>query len=84
MSHTDEEVQLAALVMDIGAKPSGVEEALMVVIEFGGIDGAHHKQWVLDQVLRCLAGDRYHKLVRLMKAGEDGPNTYGWEEGIAP
>lgn len=59
------------------------EHALAIISSYGGIDGAHHKQWVLDQVVRVLADD-YEAWVRKQKDGEDGPDTYGWEEGIAP
>lgn len=82
--------------------------ALQYVMLYGGIDGAHHKDWVLDQVARILNGapvtvklakwddgtenirysvgesDQYHAWVAELKDGEDGPETYGYEEGIAP
>jgi hypothetical protein len=61
-----------------------VFEALEVIHLFGGIDGAHHKQWVLDQVVRYLTGPAYEEWVTKQKAGEDGPDTYEWDEGIAP
>ncbi len=61
-----------------------VTEALNVIARFGGIDGAHHKTWVIDQVARCLLGDRYKEWVTDMMAGEDGPATYGYDEGITP
>lgn len=32
------------------------ENALMYITMYGGIDGAHHKDWVLDQVARILNG----------------------------
>ena len=59
-------------------------DALQLIVRFGGIDGDHHKAWVLDQVVRALAGQRYADLVRDACAGADGPNTYTWEEGIPP
>lgn len=58
--------------------------ALIVIEMYGGIDGAHHKQWVIDQVVRALTGGRYEEWVAEMKNGEDGPETYEWDEGIAP
>jgi hypothetical protein len=61
-----------------------IGEALHLIGRYGGIDGAHHKQWVLDQVARKLAGDKYEAWVRAVKEGEDGPDTYEWDEGIAP
>ena len=81
--------------------------ALYYVERYGGIDGAHHKDWVLDQVARILNGaeitvvqarwrdgqkdfrvtvtetEQYHQWVKDMKDGEDGPDTYGYDEGIA-
>ncbi len=35
---------------------SAKEEALQIAAECGGIDGAHHKQWVIDQMVRALTG----------------------------
>ncbi len=59
-------------------------DALNLIIRFGGIEGDHHKAWVLDQVTRLLAGDGYGELVVDACAGKDGPETYSWETGIAP
>lgn len=61
-----------------------IDEALLLIFKYGGIDGAHHKQWVLDQVVRALTGECYDTWVAEAKDGEDGPNTYDWDEGIAP
>jgi hypothetical protein len=62
------------------------QSALDIIIQYGGIDGAHHKDWVLDQVVRTLIGDdiKYKEWVSLAKSGEDGENTYEYNEGIAP
>ena len=49
------------------------QAALDIGLEFGQIDGAHHKQWVIDQMIRALTGDQYHQLV-----GDD------WDTGTAP
>ena len=61
-----------------------ISRALELIVSYGGIDGAHHKDWVLDQVARVLAGDDYDRMVAEAKAGEDGPETYGWDVGIPP
>lgn len=61
-----------------------VAYALEVIERYGGIDGQHHKTWVIDQVARMLTGDGYNEWVREMKDGEDGPETYDWDTGIAP
>ena len=59
-------------------------KALEIIEQYGGIDGAHHKQWVLDQVVRALTGKWYNAWVVAMKDGEDGPDSYDWDTGIAP
>jgi len=59
-------------------------EALEIITRYGGIDGDHHKAWVLDQVVRRLTGSMYEEYVREIQDGEDGPNTYGYDVGIAP
>jgi len=60
-----------------------IKRALKIINNNGSIDGSHHKMWVLDQVVRELADD-YDEWVKKHKAGEDGPDTYEWDERIAP
>ena len=86
----------------------GADWALHFIECYGGIDGAHHKQWLLDQIARILndapirvvqarwgdgtveyrvtvgGGLAYTEWVRAQKDGEDGPETYSWDEGIPP
>lgn len=61
-----------------------IDKALFVAIEHGGTDGDHHKAWVIDQMVRALAGKDYEHIVALAKMGQDGPDTYEWDEGIPP
>ena len=63
-----------------------IAKALNVAGRFGGIDGDHHKAWVIDQMVRALLGSSaaYEAWVEDVQAGEDGPETYGWYEGVAP
>ena len=85
-----------------------VRQALALASQYGGIDGEHHKAWVIDQIVRVLTdcptikkqlldcnkrpytadvlgeSEEYKKFVQEQKAGEDGPETYEWDEGIAP
>jgi hypothetical protein len=60
------------------------EAALDIAFQYGGIDGAHHKTWVIDQMVRALTGDGYEQWVINARDGEDGPETYDWDEGITP
>lgn len=61
-----------------------IAAALDVAFADGQIDGAHHKAWVIDQMVRALTGDGYAEWIRNYRDGEHGPETYGWDEGIAP
>ena len=55
--------------------------AIAFALGYGQIDGAHHKMWVIDQMLRALADDRYDSLVAEEREGsEDGC----WDVGIPP
>lgn len=89
-------------------KFTSADWALHFIERYGGIDGEHHKQWLIDQVARILNGapvnvvearwagghaeyrirvgtcDKYTAWVMAMKDGEDGSQTYTWEEGDAP
>jgi len=83
--------------------------AMQWIESYGGNDGSHHKDWVLDQVARILKGTpitlkvakwengqseerfslgeppaEYWKWVKEMENGEDGPNTYEYNFGVAP
>lgn len=85
-----------------------IQKALSFINDNGSFDGGHHKQWVLDQVVRILTGcpmvtekandyqgkpyeyeaqgesEEYQEWVRKHRDGEDGPETYNWDTGIAP
>lgn len=61
-----------------------IKKALDVAYRFGGTNEAHHKAWVIDQMVRALTGEGYEEWVRAANAGEDGPDTYEWDKGIAP
>lgn len=51
-----------------------MDKAIELGLEGGGVDGAHHKMWVIDEMLRILAGDMYEEKVR----------AHNWDCGIAP
>ena len=63
------------------------EAALEIIEQYGGFDGAHHKQWVLDQIVRKLVGDKYEEWVKEMRGEYDDEEEmyeYDWDEGIPP
>lgn len=61
-----------------------VQLALEEIGDYGQTDGDHHKAYVINQVVRILAGDGYAAWIAQWRDGEDGPETYEWDEGIAP
>lgn len=61
-----------------------INDALDIALQFGGIDGDHHKTWVIDQMVRALTGNEYDAWVKAARKGEEGPETYDWDVGIAP
>ena len=61
-----------------------ISNAIELAVRYGGIDGSHHKTWVIDQMVRVLAGENYERIVREACDGENGPDTYDWDVGIAP
>jgi hypothetical protein len=56
--------------------------ALDIAYEWSGIDGGHHQQWVIDQMIRQLLGseENYQKWV----ANYENDGEYEWHPGIAP
>ena len=68
----------------VTAADDKIKGALETARDGAGFDGAHHKDWVIDQMVRALTGDGYTDWVKAWEDGEDGPNTYEWQTGIAP
>jgi len=61
-------------------------KAVEIILNYGGTDGGHHKQWVLDQTLRILMGDEYANTIELYEepVDDNGDKMYEWDTGIAP
>lgn len=59
---------------------------LNLIAQYGSIDGAHHKQWVLDQVARALqTPQEYQEWAESLKFDDNGQEIYSaWDTGIAP
>jgi hypothetical protein len=66
-----------------GVDPN-VDAALDCARRYGGIDGAHHKAWVIDQMVRALTGRLYDDWVQDARTGEDGQETRDWDTGTPP
>jgi hypothetical protein len=74
---------------------SNVGEALEFIADFASYDGGHHKQWVIDQVVRILTNceikdnkripsEEYEMWVKNYCYGYGEDYLYEWDEGIAP
>ena len=63
-----------------------IDEALQVILLYGDIDGDHHKQWVIDQVVGMLTGSKkaYKKWVDAYCSDGENPKAYECDPGIAP
>lgn len=61
-----------------------IQEALAMATRYANIDGAHHKMWTIDQMVRVLAGVHYREFVKQACDGDEGPNTYEWDIGTPP
>lgn len=58
-----------------------VREALKIARDVGQVDGAHHKQWVIDQMVQSLTGDQYDSFVQIYEM-LCGPGS--WDIGTPP
>lgn len=76
--------KLRADVDDVRGSLGSPLHALHVLLRYGQTDGAHHKAWVIDQAVRALTGHAYEETIAEWCDGDDGPETYAWDEGIAP
>lgn len=56
-----------------------IELASDLIAQYGGFEGDHHKDWVIDQVFRAIHGPRYQEVVDEICGSE-----YEWTTGIAP
>lgn len=74
-----------------------IDAAVEVISRYGMFDGAHHKQWVLDQAVRAMLGEEgYEQWVKEMNTDSedyDGldpddpdyePEYEPWDVGIPP
>jgi hypothetical protein len=57
-----------------------INKALDIAWESSDTDGAHHKQWIIDQMFRVLVGD--DKVYQMMISYYNQKGE--WDVGIAP
>jgi len=46
------------------------------IVKYAYIDGSHHKQWIIDQVLRRILKHEYNNFIKFI--------DYEWDTGISP
>lgn len=66
-----------------------IKKALDIAFNYGQVEGAHHKAWVIDQIVRALTGcamestgedsKEYAKFIREY-CGDD--TEYEWDTGL--
>jgi hypothetical protein len=61
--------------LEIKSLEERIKNAMDVINSYGYIDGAHHKQWIIDQIARSLLGPCDYEA---WAAEEE------WDVGIAP
>jgi hypothetical protein len=57
-----------------------IEKAIDMIVSYGDDSNAHHKQWVLTQVLKILMGEYDYEVFKTELDRID----YSWDEGVAP
>ncbi len=57
-----------------------IKAALAIAVRYSQIDGAHHKAWSIDQMVRALTGNDYAAWVKEYENNDE----YLWDVGIAP
>lgn len=57
-----------------------LQEVKYLCVNYGTIDGSHHKMWVIDQILRLVDGNEYQNTIKNLLEEDD----IVWDEGIAP
>lgn len=65
-----------------------INDALDIAWQYSQIDGAHHKAWSIDQMVRALLGGdaEYNKWITKYTApiSDEPDDYYEWDVGIAP
>ena len=63
-----------------------IKNALDIAWKYGQIDGAHHKMWVIDQMVRALFDSEYDYQcwVEAYETPLKDYECYDWDTGITP
>lgn len=59
--------------------------AVDLILTYGQVDGAHHKMWLIDQVLRMLTKENYDEIIKNWCLNqEEDECELEWDIGISP
>lgn len=63
-----------------------LDKIVETIERYGMIDGSHHKQWIMTEVLRIALGKGFKKWLKAFNSytDEDGEEYGDWDEGIPP
>lgn len=61
-----------------------IHKALEIAWDYANTDGAHHKQWTINEMVNALTGGNFEDLKELYEAELPDGDWYEWDEGIAP
>lgn len=84
---------LEAQILQLGVKNSDlsvrISKACNLVWDYGYVEGEHHKQWLIDRMLReLMTHDEYRQWVKNYNEPEEDENgdeiALEWSEGTAP
>lgn len=63
---------------------AGIALAVQIAERYAMIDGAHHKQWVIDQMIRAMLGEDYCRWRNEYDNYSYVEGYQMWDEGITP
>lgn len=86
MSSAEERVAKAMEVMELAGADGDHHRAWVIDQLLRALTGCPEEEVLVEDVPFLVLGesDEYRQWVAEYKAGDDGPETYGWDTGIAP
>lgn len=62
----------------------GKAEALELLFRYGQLKDSREKDWLIDQLLRSIAGDHYEDFLAIYSIDEEFGSSYSWSPGEPP
>ena len=72
------------LIKELAGEKRKRHEIAEQLMDEGSVDGAHHKQWAIDQAVGALYEGEYDEKVAEWCTEDGDPNAYEWDTGIEP